>query len=67
MKKQMILLFTSIMLVFNSYGQIEDFESETIFLHTNETTFVTGETLLYKIYCMNANSKELRKLHILNL
>ena len=47
MKKQMILLFTSIMLVFNSYGQIEDFESETIFLHTNETTFVTGETLLY--------------------
>ena len=58
----MILLFTSIMLVFNSYGQIEDFESETIFLHTNETTFVTGETLLYKIYCMNANSKELSKI-----
>jgi hypothetical protein len=62
MKKQMILLFTSIMLVFNSFGQIEDFESETIFLHTNETTFVTGETLLYKIYCMNANSKELSKI-----
>lgn len=62
MKKQMILLFTSIMLVFNSYAQIEDFESETIFLHTNETTFVTGETLLYKIYCMNANSKELSKI-----
>lgn len=62
MKKQMILLFTSIMLVFNSYAQIEDFESETIYLHTNETTFVTGETLLYKIYCMNANSKELSKI-----
>lgn len=62
MKKQMMLLFTSIMLVFNSYAQIEDFESETIYLHTNETTFITGETLLYKIYCINANSKELSKI-----
>jgi hypothetical protein len=26
---------------------------ETLFLHCNTTTFVTGETLLYKLYCLN--------------
>ena len=28
--------------------------SETIFLHTNATTFVTGETLFYNVSCMNS-------------
>ncbi len=32
--------------------------SETIFVHANATTFVTGETLFYKLYCLNPeNSK----------
>ena len=32
--------------------------SETIFVHSNATTFVSGETLLYKLYCLNpANYK----------
>ncbi|MEZ0181141.1 hypothetical protein AB9T89_02780 [Flavobacterium oncorhynchi] len=26
---------------------------ETIFLHSNTTTFLTGETLFYKLYCLN--------------
>lgn len=26
---------------------------ETIFLHSNTTTFLTGETLYYKVYCLN--------------
>ncbi|MFV8343138.1 hypothetical protein [Flavobacterium sp. XS2P39] len=26
---------------------------ESIFLHSNATTFITGETLLYKLYCLN--------------
>lgn len=26
---------------------------ENIFLHSNATTFITGETLLYKLYCLN--------------
>lgn len=59
MRKYLFLLaitfgWHSISLAQNNY-----FESEAIFLHTNETTFITGETLLYKIYCLNANSKEL--------
>ncbi len=32
--------------------------SETVFVHSNATTFVTGETLFYKLYCLNPeNSK----------
>lgn len=31
---------------------------ENVFLHTNTTTLVTGETLYYKLYCLNpSNSK----------
>lgn len=60
MKKYIILL--TIGWLSNCFAQNNTFESEIIFLHTNETTFVTGETLLYKIYCLNANSKELSKI-----
>ena len=31
---------------------------ETVFVHTNSTTFVTGETLYYKVYCLNASNKK---------
>lgn len=62
MKKYIILVTISIGWFTNSFAQNNSFESETIFLHTNETTFVTGETFLYKIYCLNANSKELSKI-----
>jgi hypothetical protein len=27
--------------------------SESIYIHTNSTSFVTGETLFYKLYCLN--------------
>ncbi|MQP25464.1 hypothetical protein GFJ94_10345 [Flavobacterium sp. LMO8] len=60
MKKYIILL---VIIYFGftqkNNAQVQRYESEAIFLHTNETTFVTGETLLFKIYCLNANSKEL--------
>ena len=62
MKKYIILLTLTLGWLSNSFAQGNTFESEAIFLHTNETTFVTGETLLYKIYCLNANSKELSKI-----
>ncbi|SDZ94213.1 hypothetical protein SAMN05443667_101374 [Flavobacterium gillisiae] len=32
---------------------------ETVFIHTNATTFVSGETLYYKIYCLKASDKTL--------
>lgn len=28
---------------------------ETVFIHANATTFVTGETLMYKIYCLKTS------------
>lgn len=31
--------------------------NETVFIHTNATTFVTGEKLLYKIYCLKSSDK----------
>ncbi|WP_291151616.1 hypothetical protein [Flavobacterium sp. UBA7680] len=30
---------------------------ETVFIHTNATTLVSGETLLYKIYCLKSSDK----------
>ncbi|WP_242410225.1 hypothetical protein [Flavobacterium sp. Root901] len=30
---------------------------ETVFIHTNATTLVSGETLLYKIYCLKSTDK----------
>lgn len=30
---------------------------ESIFIHANATTFVTGETLLYKVYCIKSSDK----------
>lgn len=62
MKKYLIMLIVTIGWLSKCFTQNVFFESEAIFLHTNETTFATGETLLYKIYCLNANSKELSKI-----
>lgn len=30
---------------------------ETVFIHSNATTFVSGETLLYKVYCLKISDK----------
>ena len=30
---------------------------ETVFIHANATTFVSGESLLYKIYCLKSSDK----------
>lgn len=35
----------------NSFPDIST--QETIFLHSNTTTFLTGETLFFKLYCLN--------------
>lgn len=55
--KKFIVLF--IFCFLNNFAQNNLFESEAIFLHTNSTTLVTGEKLLYKIYCLNASTKEI--------
>lgn len=39
----------------NTIKDISKTTNETIYLHTNTTTFVTGETLYYKLYCLNSN------------
>lgn len=32
--------------------------SETVFVHSNATTFVSGETLFYKLYCLNPENNK---------
>lgn len=36
--------------------------AENIFIHTNATTFVTGETLYYKLYCLNRVNNKLSQI-----
>jgi hypothetical protein len=41
--------------VTNTIKDVSKTTNETIYIHTNTTTFVTGETLYYKLYCLNSN------------
>ncbi len=44
--------------------------NETLFVHTNASTFVSGETLLYKMYCINTSgftTSEISKIAYLQL
>lgn len=49
----MILLINTKQIV----AQQEVSLNETLFIHANATTFVSGETLLYKIYCLKNTDK----------
>ncbi|WP_343696534.1 hypothetical protein [Flavobacterium sp.] len=54
--KHIILLFVLINTQFNRAQQTIAVD-ETIFIHTNATTLISGETLLYKIYCLKSTDK----------
>ncbi|WP_432222259.1 hypothetical protein ACRASX_02050 [Flavobacterium sp. TMP13] len=55
------LTYFIVLFVFLNTQQIVSQESilvdETVFLHANTTTFVSGESLQYKIYCLKASDK----------
>ena len=53
--KHLIVLLVLINTQFTSAQTIS--LDETVFIHSNATTFVSGETLLYKIYCLKATDK----------
>ncbi|ABQ04466.1 hypothetical protein SAMN05444146_0865 [Flavobacterium johnsoniae] len=54
--KHIILLFVLINTQLSSAQQTIAID-ETVFVHTNATTLVSGETLLYKIYCLKSSDK----------
>jgi hypothetical protein len=56
--KHLIVLFVLIHTQFIS-AQPNITLDETVFVHSNATTFVSGETLLYKIYCLKSSDKTL--------
>ena len=51
MKK--IIYLTLAIITFNTIAlsQENNLPAESIYIHTNSTTFITGESLLYKVYC----------------
>lgn len=54
--KQLIVLLVFINTQFSSAQQNISLD-ETVFIHSNATTFVSGETLLYKVYCLKISDK----------
>ncbi len=54
--KHIFLLFVLINTQLSSAQQTIAVD-ETVFIHTNATTLVSGETLLYKIYCLKSSDK----------
>ena len=57
MKK--IIYLTLAIITFNTIAlsQENNLPAESIYIHTNSTTFITGESLLYKVYCFeNSNN-----------
>lgn len=54
--KHLIVLLVLVSTQFTGAQQTISLD-ETVFIHSNATTFVSGETLLYKIYCLKATNK----------
>ena len=54
--KQLILFFVLINTQLSSSQQTLALD-ESVFVHANATTFVTGETLLFKVYCLKSSDK----------
>ncbi len=61
-----ILSFTSVIAQVNNTSKTssitKESESETIFIHSNGSIFVTGEHLFYKLYCLNPNNNKTSKI-----
>lgn len=43
-------------------SQENSFPTESIYIHTNSETFISGESLLYKIYCFENSNNNLSKI-----
>lgn len=54
--KQLIVLLVFINTQFSSAQENISLD-ETVFIHSNSTTFVSGETMLYKVYCLKISDK----------
>lgn len=54
--KHILLLFVLINTQLSKAQQTISLD-ETVYLHSNASSFVTGETLLYKVYCLKSSNK----------
>lgn len=68
MMKKIILICFLIASILEANGQdnllneINNFPKEKIYLHTNTNFFLTGEQILYKLYCLDAKENGFSKL-----
>lgn len=56
MKKLLLIIFSLFIVNPIAVGQESKFPAESMYIQTNSSTYITGETLLYKVYCFE-NSK----------
>lgn len=56
MKKLIYISLSLFLLNYIAVGQQGNFPAEYMYIQTNSATYITGETLLYKVYCFE-NSK----------
>lgn len=66
MKKILTSLFILFVAQGASYGQrtmhVDNLPEESIYVHLNTTFLISGETLYYKLYCIDSQSDKLSKL-----
>lgn len=55
LKKIIVLFLISFSSLIWAQKEISVNTSECVFIHLNATSFVTGETIYYKLYCLNPN------------
>jgi hypothetical protein len=56
----LILMLLHVGCIANTFAQVQvsndDMDAEVLAVHLNSTVFVTGESLLFKVYCLNAKT-----------
>lgn len=57
-----ILLATNATCQISKFSNIEAYPQEKIYLHTNSNFFLTGESILYKLYCRDKDSNKMSTL-----
>lgn len=62
MKKFIYLIIAVFTFNTIALSQENSFPAESIYIHTNSETFISGESLLYKVYCFENSNNNLSKI-----
>lgn len=62
MKKFLLIIFSLFIVNPIAVGQESKFSAESMYIQTNSSTYITGETLLYKVYCFENTKTNLTQI-----